>query len=245
MGNSGYISLSLATSLERSMDATAHNLSNASTAGFKAFRPVFASVSSETEAAAGDIINYVEDRGSYLDTMQGALVPTGNPLDLAITGSGWFGFETGAGDIAYGRVGQLLVDTQGRITTATGQALLDAGGAPIALPDTAGELSIAEDGTITGGEGEALGQIGVFDVDFDTVMQPIGNGLYLSPLGEDAAQPAQGSRVSQGFVELSNVEPVIEMTRLITIQRAYEGALRLINEEDGLTKQSIQKLGRV
>ncbi|MGV6810880.1 MAG: flagellar hook-basal body complex protein [Brevirhabdus sp.] len=245
MGNSSYISLSLATSLERSMDATAHNLSNASTAGFKAFRPVFESVSSDTESAAGDTINYVEDRGSYLDTMQGALVPTGNPLDLAITGSGWFGFETDGGNVAYGRHGQLVIDPDGRITTVTGQALLDAGGAPLVVPEGTGTVAVAADGTMTGAEGEALGQIGLFDVQFDTVLQPVGNGLYMSPLGDDAAQPSESSRISQGFVELSNVEPVVEMTRLISIQRAYEGAIRLMTEEDELTKQSIQRLGRV
>jgi len=245
MGNSSYISLSLATALERSMDATAHNLSNASTAGFKAFRPVFESVSSETEAVAGDTINYVEDRGSYLDTMQGALVPTGNPLDLAITGPGWFGFETGAGATAYGRTGQLVIDPQGRMTTSTGQVILDAGGAPLVLPEAAGVIAVAADGTVTGEDGEVLGQVGVFDVDFDDVMQPVGDGMYLSPLGDEGVQPSEGSNISQGFVELSNVEPVIEMTRLISIQRAYEGALRLITEEDDLTKLSIQRLGRV
>ncbi|MCP9481057.1 flagellar hook basal-body protein [Shimia sp. CNT1-13L.2] len=245
MGNISYVSLSYASALERSLDATAHNLSNASTAGYKAFRPVFETVDAEAETVGGDAISYVQDRGSYLDATQGAIMPTGNPLDLAVSGNGWFGFEVD-GEQAYGRNGRLVVDVNGRLTTASGHALMDAGGAPIILPNDVGQdITIAPDGTISGPDGAVLGRVGLYDIQADALMHPIGQGLYISPLGVEAAQPAENSRVAQGFVESSNVEPVIEMTRMIDIQRAYENSLRLIGEEDDLTKQAIQRLGRV
>ena len=244
MGSTGYVSLSLASALERSLDATAHNLSNASTAGYKAFRPVFEAVESETVSASGDAISYVRDGGSYVDPAPGAIMPTGNPLDLAISGGAWFQFETDGDQVAYGRNGRLVVDIEGRLTTTSGHALLDAGGGPIVLPDDVGqEISIASDGTITGPDGALLGQVGLYDVESDALMHPIGNGLYISPLAQ-AAVPAEGSTVTQGFVEASNVQPIIEMTRMIDIQRAYENSLRLVGEEDSLTKQAIQRLGR-
>lgn len=246
MGNTSYVSLSLASALERSLDATAHNLSNASTAGYKAFRPVFETVESEAQTTSGDTISYVRDGGSYVDATQGAMLPTGNPLDLAISGNAWFGFEAGEGQTAFGRNGRLVVDVEGRLTTTSGNAILDASGAPIILPGEVGQnIEIAPDGTITSTDGSVLGRVGLFDVDYETLMHPIGQGLYISPLGTEAALPAQNAKITQGFVETSNVQPVIEMTRLIDIQRAYENSLKLLGEEDDLTRQAVQRLGRV
>jgi flagellar basal-body rod protein FlgF len=245
MGNTSYVSLSMATALERSLDATAHNLSNASTAGYKAFRPIFETVSEAAEGPSGHEVSYVQDAGNYLDAAQGAVMPTGNPLDLAITGKGWFAFEAEGGRVAFGRNGRLVVDVDGRLSTTTGRALLDTGGAPIILPANIGQdISVARDGTITGSDGTRLGQVGMYDVDFETLMHPIGNGLYISPLGIDGAAASQDSQVAQGFVETSNVEPVIEMTRMIDIQRAYENSLKLLTEENALTRQTIQRIGQ-
>lgn len=246
MGSTSYVSLSLATALEKSLDATSHNLANASTAGFKAFRPLFEAVEATPEGSDADPVSYVQDGGSYLDSAQGAVVPTGNPLDIALSGDGWLGFEAPNGQTAYSRNGRLVVDVEGRLTSSSGQAILDAGGAPIVLPNDVGQnIEISPDGTITSGDGAVLGRVGLFDVDSESLMQPIGNGLYISPLAADVPPPAENVRVAQGFVETSNVSPVIEMTRMIDIQRAYEKSIRLMDESNELTKQVVQRLGRV
>ena len=123
MGNSGYVSLSHATALERSLNMTAHNLANASTAGFKAMFPVFEAKSHGPEGAL-TAINYVQDNGTFLDNSQGPMTRTDNPTDFAVTGDGWFGFEAGGGTV-YGRFGQLTLDVDGQLVTAAGHAILD------------------------------------------------------------------------------------------------------------------------
>lgn len=243
MGNSAYVSLSHATALERSLNLSAHNLANASTAGYKAVQPVF---HVETHGGSGELttLNFVQDKGVYLDQTQGALTRTDNPGDLAISGSGWFGFDVGGG-VAYSRFGQLVVDVDGQLVTAAGQAILDPDGGPVVLPNDAGSaFSIAGDGTITDQNGDNIGQVGVFIVEDPSALTPIGRGMYADPTGGANLEPDETSTIAQGFIEGSNVEAVLEMTRLIDIQRAYEHSVTLMKEESELTKQAIQRLGR-
>lgn len=246
MGNANYVSLSLATALQRSMDVAAHNMANASTAGFKASRPLFESVDPSGAADPDEAVNYVQDRGTYVDTSQGALIATGNPLDLAVSGGGWFGYQAEGGQTAYGRDGRLTIDADGQLATLAGAPIIDLNGSPVTLPSEVGQaITIARDGTITDSAGATLGQIGVFRIEDVDSMTAIGNGLYLTVGGAGQAVPDDGSQVVQGSVEQSNVQPVVELTRLMDIQRAYERAVKLMNDENELTRQAIQRLGRV
>ena len=110
-------------------------------------------------------------------------------------------------------------------------------------PEVATAVTIATDGTITDQNGGVIGRIGLFSVDNPNLLAPIGNGLFLAG-GAQAEQTEDGS-MSQGFIEQSNVKPVVEMINLMDIQRAYERAVKLMNDENELTKQAIQRLGRV
>jgi flagellar basal-body rod protein FlgF len=243
MSNIGYVSLSQATALERSMNMTAHNLANASTSGYKAINPLLESVEG---AAASDGISYVVDRGTYLDLSSGPLTPTGNPLDIAVASEGWFSFQLDGGETGYSRHGQFVVDVDGQLKTSTGLPLLDAGGGPVTLPDDVGQnVVVTTGGTITDPEGAVLGTIGVFKIEQEARMTPLGRGMYQLPQGAAAPQQVEDPKVKQGFVEGSNVQAVLEMTRLIDIQRAYENSVKLMTEDDSLTKTSIQRLGRV
>lgn len=242
MSNISYISLSQATALERNLNLTAHNLANANTAGFKALHPLFESVE---DGSSGTGISYVQDRGTYLDTREGALTPTGNPFDVALAGEGWFSFDIGGDEPAYGRHGRLVLDVDGQLKTSGGFPILDAGGGPVVLPDDIGpDVSITTGGAITDSTGAVLGNIGVFTIEQGANMLSLGGGMYQIPTGAAAPQPAETAQIKQGFVEGSNVQAVLEMTRLIDIQRAYENAVKLMNEDDGLTKGAIQKLGQ-
>lgn len=243
MSNIGFVSLSQATALERSLNMTAHNLANASTAGYKAINPLFESV---IDRGTGESINYVLDKGSYLDLSNGTLTPTGNPLDLAIASDGWFSFQLEGGQTGYSRHGKLVVDVDGQIKTATGRPLLDAGGAPIALPEDIGQdVIVTTGGAITSTDGAILGNVGVFTIAQSAQMEPLGGGMYQLPPGGAAPQPSEDPKIKQGFVESSNVQAVLEMTRLIDVQRAYENAVKVMNQDDDLTKTAIQRLGRV
>lgn len=245
MGNGNYVSLSLATALQRSMDLAAHNMANASTAGYKAMQPLFDSV--EPEGETSDLaISYVQDNGIYVDQSQGALIATGNPLDLALTGAGWIGYETESGTTAYGRDGRLTVNADGQLATLSGAPVLNPSGVPITLPQALGQqIIITQDGSITDLEGAVLGQIGIFQVPDVNQLTPMGNGLYLYDETAGEVTPETETQISQGFIEQSNVQPIIEMTRLMDIQRAYERAATLMTDQNELTQQAIQRLGRV
>lgn len=242
MSNITNVSLSQATALQRSLNMTAHNIANANTAGYKAIQPLYESVDHPVDNAD---VSFVLDRGSYLDLTNGSLVPTGNPFDVALAGDGWMSFQLENGGTGYSRHGRLVVDVDGQLKTAAGRPLLDAGGGPVVLPDDIGQnVAITNSGTITDANGAVLGTIGVLTIEQGARMLPLGGGMYQLPEGARPPQPAENPQIKQGFVEGSNVEAVLEMTRLIDIQRAYENAVKLMTEDDNLTKTAIQRLGR-
>lgn len=246
MDNSSYISLSLASALQRSMDVTANNLANLNTAGFKSERSVFESiVLAQGDIEDGDDVSFVQDAGSYIDTRAGALVQTGNSLDFAVEGDGWFGYALADGKTAVGRDGQMTVDAQGFLVTTAGARMLDAGGAPIAVPPDAGMLTAGTDGTLTTAAGDVVARIGVFAAPDIQGYVRLGNGMLGTADGAaPALQEVDAPRVAQGFLEQSNVEPVTEMTRMMEVQRAYERAMRLVDDENTLRQNLLQRVGQ-
>jgi len=189
-------------------------------------------------------VNYVRDKGIYIDMSQGTMTPTGNPLDVAVNGEAFLGFEAPGGETAYGRDGRLTIDTEGQLVTLGGSPVVDISGSPITIPNETGtSVTIATDGTISDQDGTTIGRIGLFSVDNPNLLEPIGNGLFLA--GGATAEQAEDATVSQGYIEQSNVQPVVEMINLMDIQRAYERAVKLMDNENELSKQAIQRLGRV
>ena len=247
MDNTTYVALSQLTALERQLDVTANNLANANSNGFRAERVLFESYlhpDGGTDSSQGT--NFVLDKGSYVDQTQGALVLTDNPLDVALNGEGWFGYQTADGSTAYGRDGRFLLDDQGRLMTLAGAQVLDAGGAPIALPpDVAAALDIAEDGTMSTVDGGVIGRLGVFELRDLQSYERIGGGMLVPPQGQAAdVVPDTTTRFVQGSVEASNVNAVAEVTRLMQMQQAYQRAVNLVNSDDELTKNLLGRLGR-
>ncbi|TGD61871.1 flagellar hook-basal body complex protein [Tabrizicola sp. WMC-M-20] len=246
MDNSGYISLSLADTLRRSIDLSANNMANATTSGFKAERAVFESLLiRQGDVFGSDDISFAMDKGSYLDPRQGALEQTGNALDLAISGEGWFAYRTADGQTALGRDGRFVLDAGGALVTVSGAEVLDAGGGAIALPVDAGDITIGSDGTISTTAGEAIGVIGVFEAPAIQSYLRLGNGMFAPPDGTaPPLVPVAAAQVTQGFLEKSNVEPVVEMTRMMDAQRAYEHAVKMIDTTNSLREQTLRRLGQ-
>jgi flagellar basal-body rod protein FlgF len=245
--NSTYISLSLATALRRQLDVTANNMANTSTAGFKGERVVFSSFLHRDESAATGDTSFLIDRGSYVDQQQGAITVTGNTLDVALKGEGWFGYETPQGQRAYGRDGHFAVDAQGALITMSGARVLDIGGNPINLPpDALNDLSISRNGTISSLANGVISQIGVFTLPDVQSYERIGNGMFIQPDldGIRPAIPDGTTEVVQGAIEGSNIQPVVEMTRMMSIQKAYERAVELMNGEDDLRRDMLRRVGR-
>ncbi len=245
MGTTNYVSLSLATALQRSLDMAAHNMANASTAGFKTSHPVLEAVDPTNSGSPTEAINYVQDKGIYIDPSQGSMVATGNTFDIAVSGDAWLGYESPDGGVAYGRDGRLTLNNEGQLVTTGGSPIVDVSGTPLTIPQEAGtSVSIAIDGTVSDQNGGLIGQIGMFDVGNPSLLEPIGNGLFGAPNGVNPG-PTTTSTIAQGYIEQSNVQPVVEMIHLMDIQRSYERAVKLMNNENELTKQAIERLGRV
>lgn len=245
MTESSYIGMSMATSLQRQLDITANNIANAATAGYKGEHVVFESYMQPGVPGGEDAAEFVSDTGSYIDTRPGALSQTGNPLDVALHGEGWFSYQTPDGQQAYGRDGNFTLDPQGNLTLLSGAKVLNQGGAPIVLPtEGMGAVSISKDGTISGVGTGPLDRIGVFDIADIQSYRRAGSGMLVAPDGAKAPIAAETTQVMQGNLELSNVNPIREMTRLIDVQRAYERTNTLMGNADTLRSDTLKRIAQ-
>src|SRR5215475_9137824 len=162
-------------------------------------------------------VSYVQDRGTFHDFTQGALQRTNNPLDAAISGSGFFVVQTPAGE-RYTRDGGFQLNNLGQLVTASGETVLGTAG-PIVLQPTDHDVTISADGTITVLEGVSRtdsirGKLRMVTFADGQKLAKDGANLYSAPNGT-APQQDTKSTVQQGFVEKSNINSVVEMSRMI------------------------------
>lgn len=247
MDNTGYVALSLAQAMRRELDVTSNNIANASTAGYKGEHIVFENyLHDDAGLNESEDVSFVLDTGSYLDARQGPVSETGNPLDVAILGQGWLSYQTPEGQTAYGRDGRFAVNAQGTLVTLSGAPVLDTGGGVINIPQDAGEVMISRDGTISTANNGPIGRLGLFALPDLQALDRIGAGMFVRAEGAPpaVALAATDSEIVQGSIEGSNVQPVVEMTRMIEIQRAYERAVNLMSSEDDLRRDTLRRLGQ-
>ena len=234
MENTTYIALSRQMALRREMDIIAHNMANTETPAFKGENMLFVEYLSRTDDGAR--LSFVQDLGVVRNLSEGPLTATGNSLDLAIHGSGYFVVDTPQGE-RYTRVGRFQLDAEGQLVTSQGHPVLDTGRAPILAPAETGEIVVARDGTISV-DGEQIGRIGVVTFEDEREMRKLAGGLYTG----DDPQPALDTEIVQGMVEDSNVEPVLELTRMITVLRSYQSAQRMMDTEHERQRRGISSI---
>lgn len=231
MENGLLVALSSQGVLRRSLDIIANNLANSDTAGFKAERLLVtdAPVASRLPLVdGGPSIAFVRDLASVRDPRDGRLEQTGNPLDVAISGDGYFALSTPEGE-RYTRNGHFRLDAAGTLVSEEGHPVQGEGGQPLVLAADDAALGIGRDGTIAGADGP-IGRLRVVGFADPTLLEPTAGGLALADgqTAEDLAAPL----VLQGTIEKSNVEPILEIERMIRVQRAYEQAKTVIDRED-------------
>lgn len=236
MDNATYVVLGQQRATLRRFDMIANNIANISTTGFRREDTVFSDYVQQLDVPGGQV-SAVNTGAGYTDLSQGALKRTGNSLDVAIEGEGWFLVESPDGE-ALTRDGAFSLNPQGEVVTKDGLRVLDAGGAPIFVPPDAGDVHISADGTISA-DGEPVSQLGIVSTDPTTLTRGAGT-LFTSPDFEPVIYP----RLSQGFLEASNVNPVSEITALIGAQRAYEQGRAILDAEDDRIMRTIRTLGR-
>ena len=229
--------------LQRRMDITANNLANVSTAGFRADSLVTREADDTGAYAEGDPrdVRFVRDVFELHDMAQGPISNTGNPLDVAIQGGGFFMVQGPGGATQYTRDGAFAISADGRLVTSDGYPVLSAGGSPIVFEAEGGAPTITRDGAITV-NGIEVGRLGV--VDFANPQALVKTGQNLWSANGQASRDFEGV-VIQGAIEGSNVNPVLEVTRLIEISRAYESAARIVSGADDLRQRALQRLGQV
>lgn len=236
MENAVYVGLSQQMALRRHMDIVANNLANMSTTAFKNVSPVFEEYLQKEPQA--DNVSYVQDYGSYEDVSEGRVTGTDRNLDFAIAGDGFFSIRTDEG-VRYTRNGNFKLDPEGYIVTSNGDFLLDERNGTIQLDLTNPNIEVASDGTMN------LGTEDIIKLELQSFpnfqkLSPIGNGYYKTN-GERPA-PAIGASILQGSLESSNVNPILEMTTMIEISRAYEAAQNLLDAEHELQMKAVQEL---
>ena len=228
-----YPVLSGAITHERHLELLAHNLANIHTAGFKKDEVVFGTILARVpgpSVAGMDL--FPEVAMVRPDTSQGTLRNTGHDLDVALEGDGFLVVSTPSG-LRHFRGGSLRVNQNGELATHAGDPVLGRGG-PIELAP--GQITINQSGTVRV-DGKEVGQLRIERVPSSTVPVKAGNLYWVPP---DRPEEATGVIVHQGFLELSNVNPSMELIDMIQVTRGYEQMQKAIQAMDELTGQIIQ-----
>ncbi|MEZ5937979.1 MAG: flagellar basal-body rod protein FlgF [Hyphomonadaceae bacterium] len=241
MDNSFMVGLSAQQVLRQRMDMTANNLANMTTTGFKTERLVMRELS-ERPAAASDLpkdIAFVDAWSLQRDFSNGPLMRTGNALDVAIEGEGFFAIGAAGGE-AYTRDGSFSMAQDGSLVTRNGDPVLGEGGA-IRLNPEGGPVTVNDNGAIMQ-DGAEAGRLKVVAFDTPAALEKLGSNLWRAT--DEAPRAPTQMRVSSGFLEGSNVNPVLELTQMIEISRMYQSVSQAISNADELRGTSIDKLSR-
>lgn len=242
MENTSYIAISRHAALWRQLEAVSNNMANVNTPAYKGEHLMFKEYlvkSPAPQQPGGEKVAFVQDIGVLRDTRDGPLTKTGNPLDLAVDGEGYFVVETPDG-LRYTRNGHFRLDDAGMVVTSEGYPLMQGGDQPIVFAPNETEIRITPDGMVSSENGE-IGRLRVVRFDNEQTLRKIAGGLY------DGAEPAQEvdrAHVLQGMVEESNVQPIMELTNMIAILRHYEGVQKLLDNDNDRQLRAFETLSQ-
>ena len=237
--------------MQTQINTTANNIANVNTIGFKKSRAEFADLMYRVQEYAGTSTSDATKSPTGIEIglgvrptainkifSEGSLKQTDNQLDMAITGAGFFKLNLPDGTEVYSRNGAFKVDANGAVVNSDGYTLIPG----IVVPPDATKVSIGTDGTVTvvqPGQTTAaqVGQITITNFINPAGLHSMGDNLYIAT--DSSGEPVEGTPglnglgvLRQGFVELSNVELVVELTDLITGQRAYDSNSKIITTSD-------------
>jgi flagellar basal-body rod protein FlgG len=239
---------------QTNVEVIANNVANINTTGFKRARAEFTDLLYETERAAGTpatddetLIPEGNTIGLGVRTaairnlhMQGTLARTGNEYDLALNGIGWFQVQGEANEIVYTRDGAFNKNANGQLVTLDGKLVIP----EITVPDDTTKLSVNQAGQVYAtigatGQQQLLGQLTIANFPNETGLEPLGGNLFRETTASGDAilgNPGEAgyASIQQGYLENSNVDPVKEITDLVSAQRAYEMNSKVISAADDM-----------
>jgi flagellar basal-body rod protein FlgF len=222
------------------LDVIANNMANMNTTGFKGQDLMFAELLVKNRSAERPLeskVAYTRDPATWRDFSAGPMKDTGNPLDVAIRGEGYFVIDTADGE-RYTRNGNFVLNEQGQLVTERGDAVLSEGGQPFTFAPDDQDIAIARDGTVSTDNGE-LGRIRVVTFENEQQLRETFSGLYTS---EAQPQPVDAPDVVQGMLEGSNVEAVVELTHMIDVNRSHNSVSKFIESEDERIRRMVREL---
>jgi flagellar basal-body rod protein FlgF len=227
---------------EQELEVVAHNIANANTNGFKEERVIFERVLKEQQgaAAASGIKQYDVKARKVVDFRPGDIQTTGNQLDLAIQGDGFFEIQTDKGNF-YTRNGSFALDSQGRIVTQQGGVVMGSQG-PIVLKEGS-NIQIAQTGSINL-DGEEVGQVKIVTFDDLSKLNPAGTTLFEAGAG---TQPkvVENPSLLQGKSETSNTNIVLGLVRMMEVARQHETYEKVLRNQGKMDETAVGSLGRV
>jgi flagellar basal-body rod protein FlgF len=233
-----YVGLSATIALEKRLETIANNVANVGTAGFRADAVKFEAVLSRS---SNGTVAFASPGENYISRHMGGITKTDNPLDVAVAGDGWFAFQTPQG-IVYTRDGRMQMTAEGELRTISGYPILDPGGANISIDPSGSEPWIGADGTIQQ-DGRPVGSIGVFQIARDAKLTRFENSGVIPDQPAVALIDDANVRVLQGHTEGSNVNPILELTKLITVQRTFQQASAMLDKSGDSLEKAIRTLG--
>lgn len=239
MENAILVALSHQSVLERHLAMIANNMANANTVGFKRGELLFADQVLAPRSAAHLHTDappvFVRDFRSVRDTVQGELQETGNALDVAVQGEGYFAVQGPGGEL-YTRDGHFRLDDTGQLVTEHGLPVLSSDGQPILFTQQESQIAIAGDGSISTLDGPA-GRLRVVRFADTQSLEALAGSLYRT-----TEQPVDVEKpvVVQGMLEESNVQPIIELEEMMRVHRAYQQAQNLLERENDRIRKAIE-----
>jgi flagellar basal-body rod protein FlgF len=233
-----YVAISGQLAAQKRLETIAHNVANASTPGFRAEEISFTSLISRT----GDgPVAFSSPGESYLNLQAGPIVQTDNPLDVAVSGDGYLALQTPQG-LTYTRDGRLKVTPAGELQSVTGYPVADRAGATILLNSRGGPVQIDRNGTITQ-DGIVRGAIGIYTIEEGAKIERRDNSGFASDVPGNAVVDFSKISLRQGFIEQSNVNSMMELSRLIAISRNFDAVSNAVDQSERSLKEAIRKLG--
>jgi len=234
MDNSIYVTLSRELSLFRDMDVSSNNVANANTTGFNAEHLLFNSyVTKDISEGQRNNMTFAYNPSTYRDIQNGPIHTTGNDLDVAIEGNGYFTLDTPLGE-RYTRAGNFQIDGAGTLVSSEGYPVLDATGQHINMPENVTSIEIGGIGNLKI-NGEDVGAIGVVQFDNPQLLERLNGTMFKS---DTPPQQGEGFRIAQGALEGSNAQPITELTHVLAISRAVANTNQFIQTIYQLEKEA-------
>jgi flagellar basal-body rod protein FlgF len=233
-----YVGLSAQVALEKRLQTIANNGANVNTTAFRTDVVKFETVLSRAGATP---VAFSSPGNNIISREAGNVTETGNPLDVAVVGQGFVAFA-GPNGTVYTRDGRLQIAPNGDLQTLTGFPVVDSGGAQITVDPNGGPLSIARNGAITQ-DGNEVGTLGLFNIPADANLDRYGNSGVIPDRPATAIVDFTRDGFRQSYVEGSGANPMLELTRLISASRAFEGTNSLVEGTESSLQNAIRTLG--